>query len=111
MLKFASKADSKHLYFLKMERGKELKMLTIKKHNPALHQEVLEGKMSITDAYNETKRVQLGLSEYRGTNTKKKEFATDFKRMMTLHKPSEEELIAEVKKAFPFTWKKFIVEN
>lgn len=91
-----------------MEKGKELKLLTIKKANPELHQKVLDGIMSLTDAYNETKRIQLGLSEYRGTNTKKKEFSTDFKRMMTLHDPSPEELIAEIKKAFPLTWSTFI---
>jgi hypothetical protein len=93
-----------------MEKGKELKMLTIKKHSPELHQKVLDGTMSLTDAYNETKRVQLGLSEYRGTNTRKKEFATDFKRIMALHNPTQEELIAEIKKAFPLTWKTFIKE-
>ncbi len=90
-----------------MEKGKELKMLTVKK-NPELHQKVLEGTMSLADAYNEAKRLQLGLSEYRGTNTRKKEFATDFKRIMALHNPTQEELIAEIKKAFPFTYKEFL---
>lgn len=91
-----------------MEKGKELKMLTIQKNNPELHQKVLNGEMSLTDAYNETKRIQLGLSEFRGTNTRKKEFATDFKRIMALHNPTQEELINEIKKAFPLTWKTFI---
>jgi len=94
-----------------MEKGKEYKMLYVKQHKPELHQKILAGEMSLTDAYNEAKRVQLGLSEYRGTNTKKKEFAVDFKRIMALHNPSQEELIEEIKKAFPLTWKTFIKEN
>lgn len=94
-----------------MEKGKEFKMLTVKKINPELHQKVLDGTMNLTDAYNEAKRIQLGLSEFRGTNTRKKPFATDFKRMMDLHSPSQDELIAEIKKAFPMTWKTFIKEN
>lgn len=91
-----------------MEKGKEYKMVYIKQHNPELHSKVVSGEMRLTDAYNETKKTKLGLSEYRGTNTKKKEFATDFKRIITLHNPSQEELVEEIKKAFPLTWKEFI---
>jgi hypothetical protein len=91
-----------------MATEKEIKMQMIKKNNPELHEKVLNGEMSLTDAYNETKRLQLGLSEYRGKNTKKKEFSVDFKRIIALHNPSPEELIEEIKKAFPLTWKTFI---
>jgi hypothetical protein len=91
-----------------MAGGKELKMLTVKKGNPELHEKVVKGEMSLQDAYNEVKRVQLGLSEFRGSNSKKKEFAVDFKRIMQLHNPTPEELIAEIKKAFPFTYKEFL---
>ena len=91
-----------------MEKRKDLKMLAIEKTNPELHQKVLNGTMSLTDAYNEAKRIQLGVSEYRGTNTRKKEFATDFKRIMSLHNPTQEALVAEIKKAYPLTWKDFI---
>ena len=91
-----------------MEKGKEYKMLYVKQHNPELHEKVIGVQLSLTDAYNETKRLKLGLSEYRGANTKKKEFATDFKRIIALHNPSQEELIEEIKKAFPLTWKEFI---
>jgi hypothetical protein len=94
----------------KAAAGNEYKMLFIKKNKPELHEKVVAGQMSLTDAYNEAKRVQLGLSEYRGTSTKKKEFGVDFKRMMSLHDPTPEELIAEIKKAFPLTWKTFIKE-
>lgn len=93
-----------------MEPGKSSKLQAVKKINPDLHQQVVDGKMSVTDAYNEAKRIQMGLTEYRGTSTKKKEFATDFKRIMALHNPTQEELIAEIKKAFPLTWKTFIKE-
>jgi len=87
---------------------KELKILTIKKSNPELYEKVIKGEMSIHDAYNETKRIQLGLSEFRGKNTKKKEFAVDFKRIIQLHNPSPDELVVEIKKAYPFTWKEFL---
>lgn len=95
--------------FNKMATNKE-KLLEIQKFNPGLHQEVVDGKMSVSDAYNEAKRLRLGLTEYRGTNTRKKEFATDFKRIMALHNPTQEELVTEIKKAFPLTWKTFIKE-
>ena len=91
-----------------MSNSKDLKLLTVKKCNPELYDKVVKGEMSIQDAYNETKRIQLGLSEFRGKSTKKKEFATDFKRIIQLHNPSSEELIAEIKKAFPLTWKEFL---
>lgn len=91
-----------------MASPKDLKILTVKNSNPQLYEKVMKGEMSIQDAYNETKRIQLGLSEFRGKNTKKKEFATDFKRIIQLHNPSSEELIAELKKAYPLTWKEFI---
>jgi hypothetical protein len=91
-----------------MKSNKELKILTVKKLNPELYEKVMKGDMSIQEAYNETKRLQLGLSEFRGQNTKKKEFALDFKRIIQLHNPSPDELITEIKKAFPFTWKEFL---
>lgn len=86
------------------------KLTEIKKLNAGLYQQVIDGKMNVADAYNEAKRLQYGLSEYRGTNTRKKQFATDFKRIIALHNPSQEELIEEIKKAFPLTWKTFIKE-
>jgi len=92
----------------KMANQKELKILTIKNSNPELYAKVVSGQISIQDAYNETRRIQLGLSEFRGQNTKKKEFAVDFKRIIQLHNPSPEELIIEIKKAYPFTWKEFL---
>jgi len=91
-----------------MPAPKDLKILTVKNSNPALYEKVMKGEMSIQDAYNETKRIQLGLSEFRGQNTKKKEFAVDFKRIIQLHNPTSEELIAEIKKAYPYTWKEFL---
>ncbi len=95
----------------KEKKEKEMKLLTIQKLNPPLYEKVMQGEMSVTDAYNEAKRQQLNLSEFRGTNTKKKEFSTDFKRIMKLHDPSPMELIDEIKKAFPITWKDFIKED
>ncbi len=94
-----------------MAKEKEMKLLTIQKLNPSLYEKVTNGEMSLHDAYNETRRIQLGLSEFRGTNTKKKEFAADFKRIILLPNPSPEELIAEIKKMYPLTWKEFIKEN
>jgi hypothetical protein len=91
-----------------MATEKEIKILTIKKVNPELYQKVVDGTLSLQDAYNETKRIQLGLSEFRGKNTKKKEFSVDFKRIIALHNPSREELVNEIKRAFPLTWKEFI---
>ena len=93
-----------------MSKQKELKLLTIKRENPELYEKVMNGEMSMHEAYNETRKKQLNLSEFRGTNTRKKEFATDFKRLIDLHDPTTEELIAEIKKAFPITWREFILE-
>lgn len=91
-----------------MAKEKELKLLTVQRLDPALYEKVLKGEMSLHDAYNEVKRVQLNLSEFRGTNTKKKEFSADFKRIIRLHNPSPEELVEEIKKLYPLTWKEFI---
>ena len=87
---------------------KDIKLASIKSADPLLFEKVMQGEIKLQDAYNEVKRVQLGLSEFRGRNTKKKEFATDFKRIMQLHNPTQDELIEEIKKAFPLTWKTFI---
>ncbi len=87
---------------------KQFKIQMIKNANPEIYSLYETGKLSLQDAYNETKRIQLGLSEFRGSNSKKKHFAVDFKRIMALHNPSSEELIEEIKKAFPLTWKEFI---
>jgi hypothetical protein len=91
-----------------MSSSKDIKLSTVKKGNPQLYEKVVKGEMSLQDAYNETQRIQLGLSEFRGKSTKKKEFATDFKRIIQLHNPNSEELITEIKKAFPLTWKEFL---
>jgi hypothetical protein len=93
-----------------MAKEKEFKLLTVKKESPELYEKVMNGEMSLHEAYNETRRKQLNLSEFRGTNTRKKEFSVDFKRLIELHDPTVEELIAEIKKAFPLTWKTFIIE-
>lgn len=91
-----------------MGKEKEMKLLTIKNANPSLYRKVMDGEMSLHEAYNETKRIQLGLSEYRGANTRKREFSVDFKRIIQLHNPSMEELLAEIKKAYPLTWREFL---
>jgi hypothetical protein len=94
-----------------MAKEKELKLLTVQKLNPELYEKVMTGEMSIHDAYNEVQRVQLNLSEFRGTNTKKKEFGADFKRIVRLHDPSLEEVIEEIKKLYPLTWKEHIKDR
>jgi hypothetical protein len=91
-----------------MSSEKDLKLLSVKRSSPDLYQKVVAGEISLQDAFNETQRTQLGLTEFRGKNSKKKEFSTDFKRIIQLHKPTEEELVAEIKKAFPFTFKDFL---
>lgn len=91
-----------------MAKEKEVKLITVQRLNPELYQKVLAGEMSVNDAYNEVKRVQLGLTEFRGTNSGKKDFGTDFKRIVKLHGPTPEELVAEIKKLFPLTWKEFL---
>ena len=91
-----------------MAKEKEVKLITVQRLNPELYERVVSGGMSVNDAYNEVKRLQLGLTEFRGTNSSKKDFATDFKRIVKLHDPSIEELVAEIKKSYPFTWKEFL---
>ena len=88
--------------------SRKSKLDEVKDMNPDLYLLVIDKKLSITDAYNEAKRLRYGLKEYRGSGTKKKLFATDFKRIIELHKPSQDELIEEIKKAFPLTWNTFI---
>lgn len=91
-----------------MAKEKELKLITVQKLSPELHQRVLLGEMSVNDAYNEVKRAQLGLTEFRGPNSGKKNFATDFKRIVKLHDPTPDDLVSEIKKLFPMTWREFL---
>lgn len=55
-----------------MPKEKEAKLLTIKKENPSLYDKVMSGEISLYKAYNETQRIKLNLSEFRGTNSRKK---------------------------------------
>ena len=91
-----------------MAKEKEIKLITVQKLNPELYEKIINGQMNVNDAYNEVKRQQLGLTEFRGTNSRKKDFAADFKRIVKLHGPTEEELVEEIKKLYPFTWKEFL---
>ena len=91
-----------------MAKAKDVKLLTVKRENPDLYDKVMNGEISLYKAYNEIQRLKLNLSEFRGTNSRKNEFAVDFKRIIQLHDPSPAELIEQIKKAYPFTWKEFL---
>ena len=51
-------------------KDKDIKLQEIKKHNPSLYADVVDGKVELQDAYNETMGEINKTSEYKGRGTK-----------------------------------------
>ena len=51
-------------------KNKEIKLVEIKKHNPKLHQDVMDGKVKLQQAYNEIMGDINSTTEYKGRGTK-----------------------------------------
>jgi len=88
-------------------KDRDIKLNEIKKHNPSLYQDVLDKKVKLQDAYNDTMMKLTDTSEYKGRGTRSKNISTldkEIERIVKSHKPSLEELLDAVKKQFVFTF-------
>jgi hypothetical protein len=88
-------------------KDRDIKLNEIKKHNPSLYQDVLDKKVKLQDAYNETMMKLTDTSEYKGRGTRSKNLPTldkEIERIMKSHHPSLEDLLNSIKKQFVFTW-------
>ncbi len=87
-------------------KNKEIKLAEIKKHNPKLYQDVLDGKVKLQQAYNEVMGDINSTTEYKGRGTKgqnKIGLSKEVDRLTKMYKPTIEEWIEELKRLFPFT--------
>ena len=87
-------------------KDKKIKLLEIQKHNSQLYKDVIDGKINLQEAYNQTMSKINKTSEYKGRGTKgsnKIGFSKEIDRLVKMYKPSLEEFIVEIKRLFPFT--------
>ena len=89
-------------------KSKEIKLTEIKKHNPTLYSKVMNGEVKLQQAYNEVMGDINSTTEYKGRGTKgqnKIGLSKEMDRIMKMYKPSLKELLDELKRLFPFTYK------
>ena len=94
-------------------KDRDIKLNEIKKHNPSLYQDVLDKKVKLQDAYNNTMMKLTDTSEYKGRGTRSKNLPTLDKAIETImksHRPSLDDLLDSIKKQFVFTFDKSIKE-
>jgi hypothetical protein len=92
-------------------KSKEIKLQEIKKNNPKLYFEVMNGNVKLQDAYNDVMGEINQTSEYKGRGTRGKNKVGLSKEMDMLtkrYKPTIEEWITEIKRLFPFTYSNHI---
>ena len=88
-------------------KDRDIKLNEIKKHNPSLYQDVLDKKVKLQDAYNDTMMKLTDTSEYKGRGTRSKNLPTldkEIERIMKSHRPSLDDLLDSIKKQFVFTF-------
>ena len=95
-------------------KNKEIKLAEIKRHNPKLHQDVMEGKVNLQQAYNETMEEINSTTEYKGRGTKglnKIGLSKEVDRLNKMYKPTIEDWVKELKRLFPFTYQNRIKDE
>jgi len=88
-------------------KDKDIKLQEIKKHNPSLYADVVDGKVGLQEAYNQTMAELNKTSEYKGRGTKGRNkigLSKELDRIMKMYKPTIQELLDEIKRLFPFTY-------
>ena len=87
-------------------KDKDIKLQEIKKHNPSLYADVVDGKVGLQEAYNQTMGELNKTSEYKGRGTKGRNkigLSKELDRIMKMYKPTITDLLNELKRLFPFT--------
>ena len=94
-----------------MPKSNEDKLVEIKQHSFELYNKVKFGDISVQDAYNQMGRELIKVTEFKGEGTKGKNkigLKTEFERLQKMYKPTMQEYMEEIKRLFPFTFKRDI---
>jgi len=84
-----------------MKSNREIKLAEIKNHSPSLYQKVVDGDVTLQQAYDFVMGDINSTTEYKGRGTKGQ-------NKSGLPKPTIEEWIKELKRLYPFTHKKHL---
>ena len=94
-----------------MKSNREIKLAEIKKHSPSLYQKVVDGEVTLQQAYDFVMGDINSTTEYKGRGTKgqnKSGLPKEVDRLEKMYKPTIEEWIKELKRLYPFTHKKHL---
>ena len=94
-----------------MKSNREIKLSEIKKHSPSLYQKVVDGDVTLQQAYDFVMGDINSTTEYKGRGTKgqnKSGLPKEVDRLEKIYKPTIEEWIKELKRLYPFTHKKHL---
>ena len=94
-----------------MKSNREIKLAEIKKHSPSLYQKVVDGDVTLQQAYDFVMGDINSTTEYKGRGTKdqnKSGLPKEVDRLEKIYKPTIEEWIKELKRLYPFTHKKHL---
>ena len=94
-----------------MKSNREIKLAEIKKHSPSLYQKVVDGDVTLQQAYDFVMGDINCTTEYKGRGTKgqnKSSLPKEVDRLEKMYKPTIEEWIKELKRLYPFTHKKHL---
>ena len=94
-----------------MKSNREIKLAEIKKHSPSLYQKVVDGDVTLQQAYDFVMGDINSTTEYKGRGTKgqnKIGLSKEVDRLEKIYKPTIEEWIKELKRLYPFTHKKHL---
>ena len=94
-----------------MKSNREIKLAEIKKHSPSLYQKVVDGDVTLQQAYDFVMGDINSTTEYKDRGTKgqnKSGLSKEVDRLEKIYKPTIEEWIKELKRLYPFTHKKHL---
>ena len=94
-----------------MKSNREIKLAEIKDHSPSLYQKVVDGDVTLQQAYDFVMGDINSTTEYKDRRTKgqnKSGLPKEVDRLEKIYKPTIEEWIKELKRLYPFTHKKHL---
>jgi hypothetical protein len=94
-----------------MKSNREIKLAEIKNHSPSLYQKVVDGDVTLQQAYDFVMGDINSTTEYKDRGTKgqnKSGLPKEVDRLEKMYKPTIEEWIKELKRLYPFTHKKYL---
>ena len=94
-----------------MKSNREIKLAEIKNHSPSLYQKVVDGDVTLQQAYDFVMGDINSTTKYKDRGTKgqnKSGLPKEEDRLEKMYKPTIEEWIKELKRLYPFTHKKYL---